>query len=280
MDTHPRYTLVGMIVVIIIALLTLWISWLWKGGSKEKSDFYAIYFRNQSLSGLQIDSIVTMRGIKVGSVKTVAIQPKDIERVRVSIALNHDTPIRTDTRAVIARNLLTGLASIDLIGSTQSALPLTHVPEQDEFAVIKEGQTGLDQFQQSVPELVGKASIALDRIALLLSEKNIEAFSHSLENVEKASAGLKEVGTVINSADQSFNQLSEVLKEAKGKVAPTLDDFAATIKEVKLIVSGLSAELTILTRSLTTTSQKLSEPRSALLGLSSGELGPGEKAEK
>lgn len=278
MDTHPRYALVGLIVVIISVLLALWVSWLWKGGSREKVDFYAIYFKNQSLSGLQIDSMVTMRGIKVGTVTNVAIQPKDIERVRVIIALNSGTPVRTDTRAVIARNLLTGLSNIDLIGSTQSAAPLTDPAPGGDYAVIKEGQTGLDQFQQSLPEFVGKASIVLDRVALILSEENIQTFSNSLSNVEKVTASLGKVDKLINSADSSFSELSELLKESRGKVGPTLDSFAVALKETKMMATDLSADLSALIKSLTVTSDKLAEPRSSILGLESGKLGPGEKA--
>ena len=262
MDTHPRYTLVGLIVVIILVLLALWVSWLWKGGSREKADFYAIYFRNQSLSGLQVDSIVTMRGIKVGTVTNVGIQPKDIERVRVVIALNSGTPVRTDTRAVIARNLLTGLSNIDLIGSTQSAAPLTDPAPGGEYAIIKEGQTGLDQFQQSLPEFVGKASVVLDRVALILSEENIRAFSSSLNNVEKFTASLGKVDSVINSANSTFSELSELFKESKGKVGPTLDSFAVAVKETKMMANDLSADLAALIRSLTLASDKLAEPRS------------------
>lgn len=276
MDTHPRYTIVGIIVLIILIALGLWVGWLWRGDSKDRSAFYAIYFRKQSLSGLQIDSMVTMRGIKVGTVKSVAIQPKDIERVRVVIALNYETPVRSDTRAVIARNLLTGLAGIDLIGSTQNAKPL-EVLSGDNLAVIEEGQTGLDQFQQSMPEIIGKASTALDKIAMVLSDQNIETFSRALKNVERDTAALSEIEPVLKSADKTFIALYEILTQADGKVSPVLEDLAAAIKEIRFITTGLSSEISVLMRSIAATSEKLREPRSSVLGLPSGSFGPGEQ---
>lgn len=276
MDTHPRYALVGSVLLALIVGLAFWFSWLWKGKSADSQSNYAVYFKQQSLSGLQVDSVVTMRGIRIGSVKAVEIQPQDIERVRVTISVNRDTPVRTDTKAVITRNLLTGLAAVDLVGSTQKSPRLAQVHEGEKYPVITEGTTGLDQVQQSVPELMGKASETLQRINVLLSDDNIAHVNSIIANVEKGSVGLEKVGNLIVAADEAFQSLGGVTGEAKGKIAPALKDFGSAMAEARQLFTTLSSDLKTLIRSVTATSNNLREPRSAVLGLPSGKLGPGE----
>lgn len=280
MDTNPRYTIVGLVIVVLIAALFFWVSWLWRGDSQNKIAYYAIYFSKQSLSGLQIDSVVTMRGIKVGNVKTIAIQPQDIERVRVRIALNLGTPVRTDTRAVITRNLLTGLAGIDLVGSTQAAAALPIVLAGEDLPTIQEGRTGLEQVQQSAPELIGKAGDTLGRLELLLSNENIEKISKTLQNLEQGTTALTQLGPVLTSADKTLITLNELLKESKGKIAPALNDFSDMLRSLEVAANNFSKDVSAMSQVVITAGDRLKEPRSSVLGLASGKLGPGEEKGK
>ena len=62
-------------------------------------DRYYVYF-GTSVSGLEVGSTVKMKGVRVGQVEEIHIA-KDVERVKVTLAMNPGTPITVDTRAIM-----------------------------------------------------------------------------------------------------------------------------------------------------------------------------------
>src|SRR5262249_50930880 len=68
---------------------------------------YDILF-DGSVTGLQVDGTVRYRGIAVGHVTDIRIDPENIEKIRVTIEVKADTPVRTDTVASIEVQGITG----------------------------------------------------------------------------------------------------------------------------------------------------------------------------
>ena len=69
METDARYTLVGLVVLGLIASLAIAVVWLSHSSGDKSFPRYTIYFKEESPAGLQIDGDVTMRGIKICKVK-------------------------------------------------------------------------------------------------------------------------------------------------------------------------------------------------------------------
>ena len=82
---------------------------------KEK-DIYFISYKDISVSGLEVGSPVKYLGVGVGSIKDIHIDPEDVSRVVVSVALEPGTPIKRDARAEIAIIGITGLKMIEIRG--------------------------------------------------------------------------------------------------------------------------------------------------------------------
>ncbi|MFO0733195.1 MAG: MCE family protein [Nitrospiraceae bacterium] len=53
------------------------------------------------MAGLSVDSTVKYRGVDVGRVKEIALNPETPEEVRLTLDILHGTPIKTDTIAVL-----------------------------------------------------------------------------------------------------------------------------------------------------------------------------------
>jgi phospholipid/cholesterol/gamma-HCH transport system substrate-binding protein len=68
MEPQARYTLVGILVISLVALMVATMIWLTRNGEGRGDRYYTIYFEHQSLEGVATRSEVQMRGIKVGSV--------------------------------------------------------------------------------------------------------------------------------------------------------------------------------------------------------------------
>ena len=113
MEPEGRYTIIGVLLLVLVAC-AVWAG-IWLTGQVGGAvRYYTIYFERQSLRGLQIGGEVNARGLKIGQVESYSFSPDDVNRVKVDIRVDAGTPVAVDTTANIGRNLVTGVARIDL----------------------------------------------------------------------------------------------------------------------------------------------------------------------
>ena len=62
MEQEAKYTVVGTVLLILIALIAGAVVWLRSTGAEVDDRSYKIYFERQSLEGLQVRSEVRMKG--------------------------------------------------------------------------------------------------------------------------------------------------------------------------------------------------------------------------
>lgn len=312
MEPQAKYTLVGASVVVLTTLMVIAMLWLSEVGGLNGAKHFSIYFRRHALYGLQVDSGVTMRGIKVGTVSSLEISDRNIEEIHVVVMLDADAPVKTDTVAVVNRNLLTGFASLDLVRGTQRAELLEDVPDGEEHPVIPEANSELDQIAESVPQMLEQASQVATRVSSALSEENIRSLTKTLQNIEKftdvlASSNADFEGTMkeIQAAAGDFRKvsrsLSQFTEENNGRLVQVSDEILATLNEVQALMKTFRDQSETLMTSLSATSQVLSQqasvasqslgvaaqsaattfegfqqPRSLITGPHKSALGPGE----
>ncbi len=282
MEPEAKYTLVGVGILVLSALLVFAALWLDKSENDKDLSFYTIYFKKHSLAGLQVDSDVTMRGIKVGSVKDWMISPNDIELVQVTVRLRPDTPVKTDSRAVINRNLLTGLANIDLTESSQSAPALTEVRPEELYPVIPEGDPGLEEIKNTLPELLNNLNQMVSNASLFFSDSNQKAFSDTIKNLQSVSDRLQKGEGDLAETLQSISDFSSELAKLGRNFNQRIDGVSQAIESaadtVTREVSSLSQELSSTARSVSSTLENYENPRALIAGPNSESLGPGEGA--
>jgi len=313
MESEAKYTIVGFFVLIATALIVFSVLWLSGRGISEKSTEYTIYFKNSTLDGLQVNSWVTMKGIKVGNVESPRISPENIEEVEVVIKVNEGTPIKTDTRAVILRNLLTGLAYIDLVGSSQSAPLLTDIPPGKRTPVIPEGKSRLDAVAANLPEVLNNLTEVLGRTNEFLSDKNLQSLTKTLEHVETFSSALSEKGGEFSQLIENLNSVAKDARTVTRSLAKFTDNDKGDLKQLSELfvenskrltellgsleeeIGGLSGELknsvrvvaqdvnnaansvANAARAFASTAEHLSDLRTVVTGPNQKNLGPGEK---
>jgi phospholipid/cholesterol/gamma-HCH transport system substrate-binding protein len=193
MEPKVNYFLVGSFVVILGAATLVAMFWLGKTDYRGVYDRYEAFMR-ESVAGLSVDSTVKYRGVDVGRVKAIALNPDNPEEVRLTLDIARGTPIKTDTIAVLETQGLTGLATINLTGGSREAPPLQAAPGQ-EYPVIMTG-----------PSLFFRLDEAMSR---LLSEKGLTKLLADLDVLAK---GATEVVDEENRArlKQTLKDLSEV----------------------------------------------------------------------
>src|SRR5512134_3044553 len=139
MDTKVNYVIVGTFVAILGAAALAVFLWL------GKSDYRGVYDRyyadmRESVAGLSVNSTVKYRGVEVGRVKDIVLNPENPEEVRLTLDILHTAPIKTDTVAVLETQGLTGLATVNLTGGSRDAQKLEPAPGQ-EYPIIKTGSS-------------------------------------------------------------------------------------------------------------------------------------------
>jgi phospholipid/cholesterol/gamma-HCH transport system substrate-binding protein len=189
METRSNHVLVGSVVLAMLVGLLVFTVWL-AGLSNNKTDCYDIYFA-QGVGGLNKGSTVSFSGVPVGQIKEISLLPERPEFVWVRIDVDDETPVLQGTTAQIKGVGFTGVSEIQLSGAVKDAAPLTQVGPQG-CPVIPSSSGGLGALLNSAPELIERIQRLTERLTELLSDKNQNAISDILENVDKTTKVLAE----------------------------------------------------------------------------------------
>jgi len=178
MESRINYTLVGLFVVLLLAGLIAFVFWLGKYGGKQQYDYYHVYM-SESVAGLSTDASVKYRGVEVGAVEYIGLNPENSEEVELLLKIKHKTPVKVDTTATIKSFGITGLSFIELKGSSKDA-PMLIKKSGDKIHVIPASPSAFAQIDESLSHLAAKSALALNKFDLLLSEKNLQNFKDIL----------------------------------------------------------------------------------------------------
>ncbi len=315
MESEARYTLVGTIVVALVVAAVGAVVWLTGAGAREQVDRYSIYFQRQSLDGLQVGAPVTMLGVGVGRVEGYTVDTRTMNRVRVTVRVDPRTPVTAATTAIVQRNLLTGIARIALSPPAEAGAieRLAAVPSGEEYPVIAEGVSDIEQIADAANRITRSGAVALDNLNEVLSIDNRAALAQTLANVRDVTTALNNRMERLDGTMASFTQaaadvgragreFAETARELRGAAGPVLTQVDATLREfsqaagrferdataatrrIDLAVEVGTLELGATTREIRSTAEILArtvdrvrDPRTLLFGPSEGQLGPGER---
>jgi phospholipid/cholesterol/gamma-HCH transport system substrate-binding protein len=162
METDRRYFFEGLF-IIVFSVAAAFVA-VWLGSTGRHDDLvYRIHF-NDSVSGLAVGDPVKFRGIDVGTVRTMSIDPDNSRLVLVDVRLRKETPVKTDTRASLAMKGITGVVFIELNGGDPAAKTLLAVTPDGTIPEIPSEKTGLKAVLDELPKIVEKFSAIEDQV--------------------------------------------------------------------------------------------------------------------
>jgi phospholipid/cholesterol/gamma-HCH transport system substrate-binding protein len=232
MDTKVNYVIVGAFVAVLGAAVLLVVLWLGKSDYRGVYDRYYAYMR-ESVAGLSVNSTVKYRGVEVGRVKDIQLNPDNPEEVRLTLDILHATPIKTDTVAVLETQGLTGLATVNLNGGSREA-PTLEVAFGQEYPVIKTGSSlffRLDMAisrllsEQGLTKLLANANTLSQNATAVLDEENratLKQILKDLSDITRTVADHSErVDTGLVSASKAAENVAR-MTETLSKQVPAL----------------------------------------------------------
>jgi phospholipid/cholesterol/gamma-HCH transport system substrate-binding protein len=307
MEPQAKYTLVGTALIILVGLIVAATVWLTRNGESAGDRYYKVYFERQSLEGVTTRSEVQMRGIKIGSVTRLLFSPHGQGAVEVIIRVEGSTPVRESTRASVERHLLTGIAGISLVNATEDSPLLSEAPKGEDYPVIGEGESWMEQFPGLAKHLATRADETLERVNRVLSPENEKVFAEILTNMRRltrdADRTMLAVGGAADDVRKSANGIAadahtlSARYDALGAQAGTsVQDIAESVRAVqqdvarlteradRLMASGdvemqsTAQSLRRAADSVTDVANRLRDPRQIVWGPPAGGMGPGEGA--
>jgi len=297
MESKINYTLVGLFVVLLLAGLISFAYWLGKYGGQQEYNYYHVYM-SESVAGLSNDSSVKYRGVDVGTVVHIGLNPKNSEQVELLLKIELNTPVKTDTTATLKSFGLTGLTYVELEGVGGPDTPLL-MSSEDQIPSIPARPSTFARIDESMGILTTKVALALDKFSQLLSEQNLDNVSSTLSEIKILAKDMREQkesfqslvdnGVIMEKrVTEAFKKI-EVASISVTKMADSLKKNSTTVsrnmsQDLQLSMESfnqLLSELDILARYLQRTTQSFeASPSDLLFKRSQPKPGPGEKGYK
>ena len=213
METKANYVLIGAFTLAISLFGLLFALWAANWSSEREWNFYRIVF-DEAVTGLFEGGSVRYNGITVGTIDKLSLAPNDPRKVVAEVRIADETPIKTDTRAKISQDGLTGPTFIQLSGGSPNA-PLLRSDDKDEIPIIATEPSALQNIADTANRLV-------QRMDEVLSDENVRRISASLDNIEKLTGTIaaqrQDVGQLIVNAREASEQLKVTMQTTNGAI--------------------------------------------------------------
>ncbi len=241
MDTKIDFFKIGLFVITLFFLLLGFIFWLGKYGiSQEKEDSYTIYFK-ESVSGLNVDSPVKFKGVEVGRIDDIKINPKNSEEIQITIKIKKDTPIKQDNFATLGRLGLTGLKYLELKGGNKQSELLKKNSEG--LKVITAKTSVLTSLENSSEDITKELKESLIQIKKLFNDNNLKEFSQILIHTKNSLKNSEEFTNYLVKKEQHLNSMINNiihLTTVSSSSFETMQDSALSVKDSANKVKELS----------------------------------------
>jgi phospholipid/cholesterol/gamma-HCH transport system substrate-binding protein len=306
MEARSYAILTGLFTILLgIAMVA---TFMWFRGDQRKATEYVVVSK-MAVNGLYPQAMVRYRGVEVGKVEKVSLDPRDARKILIQITVDDSVPMTRGTFAELGYQGVTGLAYVLLDDDGTNPAPLLKPAEG--LARIEVRGNAFDDLAQSSKGLLKQAGELLDRLNTMVNGDNQVRLANTLANFERASAqlepALRAIPDVAERAkkllsdenQQSIKRSLNNLEQVTGSIAPVAEDSRKVLANMRALSEKLdrlgteiSAEITEstlprvndLVEQLDRDSRDFHrlvlqierEPQSLLFGRSSPEPGPAE----
>lgn len=233
MESKVNYPLVGLFVLLFSAALLAFAFWLGKYNDDESQyRRYKVYI-TESVSGLSPEASVKFHGVDVGMVESMEINPSNSEEVELILKIKKETPIKVDSTATLKFFGITGLAFIEINGGAKNAPLLKTSPYAP--GVIPTTPSIIKRIDESLSQVAVSLTDTLEHINRVLSTKNTQNISETLENLKNFSLKVadyqQEIDVLLKNSVDTENNLNRTMIKVSDS-ADSVNHSADTFKIV------------------------------------------------
>ena len=231
MVTKAQKFRLGIFITVISILMILFL--IMVAGTKimEKRDIYYIRYKDSSVTGLQIGGPVKYRGIGIGRVDDISIDPENVADIIVTASVKSGTPIKDDMKASLIPIGITGLVQIEITGGTQEAELL----ESGSF--INAGLSTLESISGKAEILANKFEILLNNLNEITNEENAKRLNNIITNVDTIiNANQSSISNTFSSLEAITEDFKQIAKNTRS-LLEKLDAIMESGKVEKIVTS-------------------------------------------
>lgn len=209
-----------MFVMLVLALVVALALWLGRSGDEHRV-FELI--TKEGVTGLQPQAGVRYKGVLVGRVVSIDLDPADPTHVRVRIAVNTQVPITRSTFGSLGYQGLTGLAFVQLddTGASREPVPTS----TDTVARIPMQGSLVSRLTDQGTRVLSQLELASTRINELLSPANQQVFMASVGQLGQAASDVSALTGQTRNTLQSLQSTSERVGSSADTVRQSAAEF-------------------------------------------------------
>ncbi|NLC01623.1 MAG: MCE family protein [Pseudomonas formosensis] len=208
METRAHHVIIGLFTLLAGAGAVLFAVWISNANTSSDYRYYTVVFR-EAVTGLSRGSAVQYRGIPIGDITELGLDPEDPSQVLAGIRISGTAPITRDTKARLTFTGITGNTVIELVpgdpnsplldgdGTQAARIPATPSPISSLLANGEDLMTNINQLVSNARNM--------------LSDENAERIARTLESIEVAAGSLSSQGDDVKAL---VNQLTAASREA------------------------------------------------------------------
>jgi phospholipid/cholesterol/gamma-HCH transport system substrate-binding protein len=246
MESRAYAFITGLFVVALVAAIVVWANWLAQEPEDRKA--YRV-IATTPVSGLNAQAQVRYRGMSVGRVTSIKLDPTDRHKILIDIEVNGDIPVTRGTYAQLGMEGITGIAYVHLLDDSQETAPppkgasgLAQLPLRPSF---------LDTMTDSAEGTVKDARELIAAVNAVLTPENRNNISLMLASLQKSAANLETASAKLPStvarADAWLGpenlRLARDSLEKVNETANTLPQIASDAERLVADLRTLAAEV-------------------------------------
>lgn len=240
MTPRSKNILVGFFVLGLTVGLIAFVAWLGSSAIQDESDLYLVYLE-EAVAGLSVNASVRYKGVDIGLVEKIRINPQNSNEVEVLLRIKRGAPIKEDSLAILTSRGITGIQYIEISGGSQD-VPILKVQEGQDYPVIKSGKSTFAAMEAAIGPILANINVAIEDIHGILKSANPKQLENILtdvrkvtravgDNAEGINAMIKDVRTTTDSVQKGavrfesiLSSVDESIKNEKGKVSNIINN--------------------------------------------------------
>jgi phospholipid/cholesterol/gamma-HCH transport system substrate-binding protein len=246
MENRSYALLTGLFTLLLGAALA--VTYIWFRGDSRDYDEYLVS-SHLPVNGLYPQAAVRFRGVEIGKVEKVFLDPQNPRNVLIHISVQHSIKITKGTFAQLGYQGVTGIAHVLLDDEGNDPEPIPR-PADGLPTIIVRGNV-FDDLVENSKLLLKQAGTLMDRLNGIVGEDNQNRLERTLANFEKASEqlepALKAIPEVAERAQQLLGEENQQslrrslgnLEQATSAIVPVAEDSREVLANMKTLSEKL-----------------------------------------
>ncbi|AQW86491.1 hypothetical protein BB381_03565 [Campylobacter pinnipediorum subsp. caledonicus] len=208
MENRNSYTIVGLFFTLCIILFAVFMWWM---SDSDKNISYEEYYivADELPSGIRVESQVKFVGVVVGSVSKIEFEKSVPERIRLTLKIRSDVPIKKDSLADVEYQIVSGISTLNISRGSEE------FDTNYKIINLKEGLfSQLTNKAQNISNRINDMFVNVDK---LISDENLKHLQTTLVNIDILTKSLSDEANLknINEILKNLNGISANIKDTK-----------------------------------------------------------------